>query len=311
MLYLLRKIFYFQITAFFALILLYKEWRMKMILHFLVITTLFSCDALGTRSKEKQTSPEGYNLSQYERFKVRESLQEISGIAFYRDEDHFMANNDEQGRLFQVGLRAKSAYPTWKFGKGGDYEELVYTGKDWLVLKSNGTIYQVSYLFSDTTESTAYHFPVRGKRDMEAAYYDIQRNQLMVICKSCEEDKKTPFTSVYAFRLDSMAYLQDTAFRIRSEDIPGLAESPSRYFRPSGAAVHPIEKRVYIVASINELLVITDLQGNVQEAHRLPRKHFSQPEGITFAPNGDMYISNEGDDEYTADILKFKYRPKN
>jgi hypothetical protein len=284
---------------------------MKMILHVLIVTTLFSCDALGTRSQEKRTSPEGYNLAKYERFKVRESLQEISGIVYYRDEDHFMANNDEQGRLFQVGLRTKSRYPDWKFGKGGDYEELVYTGKDWLVLKSNGNIHQVLDLFSDTTDVAIHHFPHRGKRDMEAAYFDIERNQVMVICKSCEEDKKQPFTSVYAFRLDSMAYLPDTAFRISTAGIPGLEESPSRHFRPSGAAVHPIEKRVYILASINELLVITDLKGNVQEAHHLPRRHFSQPEGITFAPNGDMYISNEGDDEYTADILKFKYHPKN
>lgn len=284
---------------------------MKMLLQALIVTTLISCDALGIKRKKTQTSPEGYNLAQYERFKVRESLQEISSLVFYRDEDHFMANNDEQGKVFQVGLRTKTAYPSWKFGKGGDYEELVYTGKDWMVLKSNGDLFRIDHLFTDTTESTQYDFPLPGKRDMEAAYYDIQRNQVMVICKTCDEDKRQGLTSVYAFRLDSMAYLPDTAFRIRSSDIPGLAESPSKHFRPSGAAVHPIEKRVYIVASVNELLVITDLQGNVQEAHRLPRKHFSQPEGITFAPNGDMYISNEGDDEYTADILKFKYHPKN
>ncbi|RPD38630.1 hypothetical protein [Chitinophaga barathri] len=284
---------------------------MKMLMQALLVTTLISCDALGIKSRKHQTSPEGYNLAQYERFKVRESLQEISSLVFYRDENHFMANNDEQGKVFQVGLRTKSAYPFWKFGKGGDYEELVYTGKDWLVLKSNGAINQINYLFTDTTESTTYPFFKPGKRDMEAAYYDIQRNQVMVICKTCDEDKKQPYNSVYAFRLDSMAYIPDTAFRISTATIPGLAESPSKHFRPSGAAVHPVERRVYIVASVNELLVITDLQGNVLEAHHLPRKHFSQPEGITFAPNGDMYISNEGDDENTADILKFKYHPKN
>jgi len=31
---------------------------------------------------------------------------------------------------------------------------------------------------------------------------------------------------------------------------------------------------------------------------------FNQPEGLTFAPNGDLYISNEGG-EGVATILKF------
>jgi hypothetical protein len=282
---------------------------MKVIKYYALFLLFFSCQALGDKQEKNYTSPQGYQLSKPERFKVRESLQEISGLVYNGDESNFIANNDEQGKLFRVGLRTTSAYPSWKFGKGGDYEELVYTGKDWIVLKSNGTLYQVLHMFTDTTESTAHHFPIRGKREFEAAYYDAGKNAIQVICKNCEEDKGQKATSVYTFRVDSMRYDSAAAWRFQNGDIPGLKDSPSKHFRPSGAAVHPIEKRVYIVASINRLLVITDLDGKVIESHPLPRRHFSQPEGITFAPNGDMYISNEGDEENTADILKFKYHP--
>lgn len=284
---------------------------MKMFPCLLPAIMLISCQSAGQNEARRQTSPEGYRLEQYERFRVRESLQEISGLVFHRDEAHFIANNDEQGKLFQVNLRATAPYPSWKFGKGGDYEETVFTGKDWFVLKSNGSMYRIDGMFSDSVSSTLAHFPHNWKREFEAAYYDIQSNRIVAICKSCEVDKGQKQTSVFTFSPDSLTWNPEPAWRFSNDNIPGLKEGPSKHFRPSGAAVHPIENRVYIVASVNELLVITDLQGNVQETHRLPRKHFSQPEGITFAPSGDMYISNEGDEDHTADILKFKYSPKN
>lgn len=281
---------------------------MKGIPLYCLLTLLLSCQALVERKQKDLTSPKGYHLESPERFKVRESMQEISGLVYYRDEDHFMSMNDEQGKLFQIGLRAKSRYPSWKFGKGGDYEELVFTGKDWLVLKSNGSLYHVLHLFTDTTESQAYHFPQK-KNEFEAAYYDPSQRKTFIICKNCDDDKGLGVTSVYAFAMDSMQHLPGPAYQFKADDIEKLQDSPSKHFRPSAAAIHPVEKRLYILASINRLLVIADLQGHVLEAHHLDHKHFNQPEGITFAPNGDMYISNEGDDENTADILKFSYRP--
>ncbi len=282
---------------------------MKLIKYYALLLLFFSCQMIGEKQEKGASSPQGYQLSKPERFKVRESLQEISGLVYNGDESNFIANNDEQGKLFQVGLRTTDPYPSWKFGKGGDYEEVVRAGDNWLVLKSNGTMYKVAGLFTDSTDSEAFHLPVHGKREFEAAYYDAGKNTTFIICKNCEEDKGEKATSVYAFRMDSLRYDSAAAFRFQNKDIPGLKESPSKHFRPSAAAVHPVENRVYIVASINRLLVIADLDGTVLEAHPLPRKHFSQPEGITFAPNGDMYISNEGDEENTADILKFKYHP--
>lgn len=80
--------------------------------------------------------------------------------------------------------------------------------------------------------------------------------------------------------------------------------------KPSAAAIHPILKKLFIVCSQEGRgLIICDLEGNVEEAHRLDEGMYPQPEGITFAPNGDMYISNEGLIQ-PGSIVHYPYRKR-
>jgi sugar lactone lactonase YvrE len=104
-----------------------------------------------------------------------------------------------------------------------------------------------------------------------------------------------------------MQYDTVPAYRIDVTAIAKAAGDDTKNFRPAAAAIHPIEKRLYMVDAINNLLVVTDLNGKVQEAHHFKSRLFEQPEGISFAPNGDMYISNEAGDGI-ANILKFTYK---
>ena len=92
------------------------------------------------RCPETRTSPNGYRLEQYERFRVRESLQEISGLVFHRDEAHFIANNDEQGKLFQWACAPPTLILPGNSGKAAITKKWCMREEDWLVLKSNGTL---------------------------------------------------------------------------------------------------------------------------------------------------------------------------
>ncbi|WP_298740587.1 hypothetical protein [uncultured Chitinophaga sp.] len=273
----------------------------------LLLLLFISCNAFSDQQK-KNTSPRGYKLTEPERFRVRESMQEISGIQLFPDEHHIYAINDEQGKIFLIDLSANKPYPDSKFGRSGDYEDLIHTAKGWIVLKSNGTLYQVHDIFTDSVTSTEYPFHKKGKQEFESIYPDTASNSLMIICKQCAEDKGQRATSVYRFDLGTMQYDTVPAYRIDVKQIAKINGNDMKNFRPSAAAIHPIDKRLYIVDAINNLLVITDMKGQVLEVHHLRGKLFEQPEGISFAPNGDMYISNEAGDG-VADILKFSYKP--
>jgi uncharacterized protein YjiK len=68
---------------------------------------------------------------------------------------------------------------------------------------------------------------------------------------------------------------------------------------------------LYILASVNKLLVIADKKGNVKNVYTLDPATFNQPEGITFTPSGTLIISNEKGDEDNATLLIFKPQKKN
>lgn len=273
-----------------------------------LLLTLLSCNGLTEGQGGKYASPKGYDLNLPQKLHVRGSMQEISGIVHHEKDGQFMAINDEEGRIFKMDVNQDEPYENWKFGKNTDYEDIVHTGKDWLVLKSNGSLFLIQDVFTDSISSLEYDAPVKGKREFESAYYDPASNGVVIICKHCEVDKKTGLTSAYRFDMSTLKYDSLPFFRIAVKDIAKNMESKIKNFSPSAAAIHPLQKRLYIISAVNHLLVITDLKGQVIEVFNLPQTRFRQPEGITFAPNGDMYISNEAG-EGSANILKFTYQP--
>lgn len=63
-----------------------------------------------------------------------------------------------------------------------------------------------------------------------------------------------------------------------------------------------------MLCSVGKMLLVCDLKGKVEQAWPLNQQIYKQPEGITFTPNGDMYISNEAADNDKGSILKLVYK---
>lgn len=273
----------------------------------MLLVLFISCNAFSDQDK-KYGSPKGYRLTEPVRYRVRESMQEISGIVLHPDPQHIYAINDEEGKIFLINLDANEPYPITKFGKSGDYEDLVFTGEGWVVLKSNGTLFHVTDAFTDSVDATSYRLERPGKQEFESVYFEPATNNIVLICKQCEEDKHQMATSAYRFNMGAKQFDTVPAYRLNVADIARLGGTDIKNYRPAAAAIHPVEKRLYIVSSVNEMLVIAGLDGKVQEVYHLKDNLFRQPEGLSFAPNGDMYISNEAGDG-TANILKFTYKP--
>jgi uncharacterized protein YjiK len=251
-------------------------------------------------------SPDGYDLNKPFLIKLPVELDEISGVAFYAKDTSVFAVGDEFGWLYKIPLTGSRPIRKWKFSTEGDYEDLVMVDKVFYVLQSNGNI--TAFRFDDHNKILRQEedFPSSGN-EFEILYYDPHLFKLTMICKDCESDKKKALTAFY-FNLLNKRF--DDSSSINVTAIANMIGEKKIKFKPSAAAINPVTDELYILSSINKLLVITDRQGNPKQAFPINEGLFKQPEGITFTPAGDMIISNESAKSGVANLLFFKYNKK-
>jgi hypothetical protein len=105
-----------------------------------------------------------------------------------------------------------------------------------------------------------------------------------------------------------MVYASSMAFVMDIRKIEDLLDEKKFRFKPSAAAIHPLTNELYIISSINKVLVIADVNGVPKKVYKINPKLYKQPEGLTFTSKGDLIISNESADIGAANILFFKYK---
>jgi uncharacterized protein YjiK len=252
-------------------------------------------------------SPPHYNFAEVFADKLDDRLKEISGLAWDREKNEFLAHYDEAGTLFFLDRDTKGIKRELPFGGKGDYEDVTLVGDQPYVLRSDGVITRVGVSGADSASSEEVgKLGIGGKNDFETMYYDSTRGALILICKNCESDDKQSI-SAYAYYIDSVGFNNKPVYIIDAAAVETLAPKKTSKFQPSAAAIHPILKKLFIISSASNLLVVADLNGKPEAAFSLSKKLFPQPEGITFNSSGDMYISNEGATG-KATILRFEYR---
>lgn len=242
----------------------------------------------------------GYDLAHKETIVLDKELLEISGMNWMND-GRIAAINDEDGKIFLVNS-SNGDFEVSRFGKKRDYEDVVKLDSFYYVLESNGNIHKVPVGIKHVEEE--FEFPRDKKIEFESLYYDANLHLLVLVSKEQREVKK----GVLAYSFDPVTrdFSDTVLYAIRAKDIHVHLKDNNADFKPSAAAIHPIWHKLFIVASVGKALLQCSLDGKVEKAYRLNPDQFPQPEGITFAPNGDMYISNEGVDG-KATILKFTF----
>lgn len=271
---------------------------------------VLGCVALGFAAcndapRKVYPSPKGYELAGPEVKKLPVELDEISGIAYHNEDQALFAIQDETGLLYKIQPFQKENIERWRYGISGDYEDIVLKDGKFYVLKSNGNIAVFNFDDSGKVQGAEYPMNLVQGAEFESLYYEPAAGKLVLICKDCPQDKKK---TVSTYRFDPVARaFESSEMTIDAEGIAGAMGQKSVKFKPSAAAIHPISGALYIVSAVNKMLVVADRQGRTQEVYMLPPGLHKQPEGLSFAPDGTMFISNEAADVGVADILIYKY----
>ncbi|HVF82359.1 MAG TPA: SdiA-regulated domain-containing protein [Flavisolibacter sp.] len=273
----------------------------------LVVTSLL---LNGCKSRDSQT-PRDYTMDKPQRMELGKALNEISGIYFKNDDSSLLAVADSKEKIFQINLKTKKLkdYTEKVVASDSDLEDIVKVDTAIFLLSSKGVLFEVPEKATDTSGVKIYDSGVSGSNDFETLYYDPSANGLIMLCKTCGREKGTGVRTAFRFDLRTRSFDSSALFTISRGEIKTLLKNADAKFEPSAAAIHPVNKRLYILSSAGHLLVITDTRGQVAEAYDLNPDIFPQAEGIAFAPNGDMYITNEG--KYgKPTLLLFRYQQK-
>lgn len=273
------------------------------------LVAILSCNGQGHKPSILSGAMSGYNNELRERKFLKDDVKEISGMVFLNDGQKMAAVNDEEAKIFIVDYANKDTTTSFVFGeKGGDFEDIVMDKKYYYVLESRGRIYRVPKTGITSADSVTIFKMDMKNADFEAMYMDSAKNRIVMLCKSCPDLEKNKAKPAYAFDLTTHQFIAEPVFTIDVAKVRKLLKSPNFGARPSGAAIHPILKKIFIICSQDgKGLLICDMEGNIEQAIYLDESLYPQPEGITFAPNGDLYISNEGLYQ-PGSIIHYPYR---
>ncbi|MFN0200760.1 MAG: SdiA-regulated domain-containing protein [Bacteroidia bacterium] len=269
--------------------------------------TLFACS-------------KGYDFSApNEVFTLETILQEISGIS-YLSAEQMACVQDEVGMVFLLNLKTGKIKNSVHFANPNDYEGLAKVNDSTLyVLQSEGNLFEVKY-FSNEKHPEIQSFKLNLlTKDNEGLCYDAQNQRLLIAAKSTMPQFKD-LRLVYAFDLKTKTIDQKPIMHLDMKELElawnklkmkakdSVMQNAPFDFRTSEMAIHPLTKDIYFLSAQTHLLAILNAKGKFQELSFLNPDWFNQPEGMTFAPNGDLYIANEGGVGEPT-LLKFNYKP--
>ncbi len=232
-----------------------------------------------------------------ETYMLPKELKEISGLTYYKD-DQLLCVQDEEAVVYVFDTKKGKVVKDFGFGGYGDFEGIEYVNGQVYVLESNGTL---SRFEPESTQIGKTKTDLPNKTEVEGLGYDPKTKRLLIAVKN---GKGSSDKAVYSYDLLNKAVFRDMS--LNDEQLTAAGIDPKSY-KPSGIAVHPLTGEWYMLTSAGKRLLITNRQAKIIYSEPLDPKEFTQPEGICFAPNGDMYISSEGDKK-KGYILKFNYR---
>lgn len=268
-----------------------------------------------------------YNIHDIDRTLVLDrELVETSGLAYDEKQSSLLTVNDELGYLYELDTKSGAILTKKKFADVGDYEGLELINDEVVIARSNGKLYFYDPISNDN--STIIRTRLSTSNNVEGITYVPDENVLLLACKGSPripgKYEETKGKLICALSLDDNLMEEAPYLLLKDKELKRTVksiysnlnlsatqlknlESRVEIFSPSGLAIHPLSGELYILSAKGSLLLVVGNDKIIRHIHFLDQDFHVQPEGICFAPNGDMYIGNEGQNS-SAKIHVYNYQ---
>jgi uncharacterized protein YjiK len=247
------------------------------------------------KGKDKKAEAASPAITVVKQWNLPTILQEISGLAYMGD-NRFACVQDESGVIFIFNTATNKIERQVTFGATGDYEGLALVGKTAYVARSDGKIFEVNNIDTNTPKVQTYTTPLTAAHDVEGLTYDASRNRLLLAIKGADTGQKN-YKGIYAFDLKTKKLVAEPVIKLNLADpalLQGSGQNLQKALQPSEIALNPSTGDLYLTEATNPQLLVLSATGAIRARYKLSNQTFGQPEGIAFGPAGELYISNEG-----------------
>lgn len=287
------------------------------------VLSVFGC-GITYINNEKIT---GYDLTKPDFFFILpDTLREVSGLTEI-DPTSFGCVQDENGILYIYDAVKNEIKAQYTFNIDGDYEGITRVGKTIYILRSDGTLFEISDYEKKNFKLSSFVTGIPANNN-EGLCHDEANNRLLIACKG-KIGKGPEFKDkrvIYGFDLQSKTLSKEPVFDfdlqiIKEFAIKNKVDLPTKThkqkgqpimepfikFRTSAIGIHPLSKKLFLLSASDHLLFIFNMNGTIEHIEQLSPTMFNKAEGITFFENGDMLITNEGQDKKPT-LLRFNYK---
>jgi len=244
-----------------------------------------------------------YNLRKPKaRWDLPSELEEISGLSFFK-RNQLACVQDEKGFFYIYSLKKKEIFRKDKFGDNGDYEGVEVVNDTAYVLNSNGDVSYFQVSRNGIGKVNQLKTDLTRKNDSEGLGFDLYQNEILIACKEEPGTKKVDVDksrTIYRITNPDKKFKKKPKYIIDGESYKkmiekkGMSKKMHTPFKPSGVAVHPKSKNVFVIGTVGKMMIILSPEGKIMDLIPLDPKVFLQPEGICFSPEGELFISSEG-----------------
>lgn len=243
-------------------------------------------------------------------FELPGLLTEVSALTDL--DDHTIACvHDEAANIYFISTESGVIMDSAAFAGPADMEGLTRVGGEFYALRSDGLIYHLGDRASGLVLRDTFRLDIPNK-NIEGLGYDERSGLVLISPKDLMKGSKEGRDErvIYALDPNKPDHEASVVLRLSVEDLVEQAarkgintpirrkdngqEVSALKLRYSSVAVHPTMDHFYLLSAADQTLLVVDRQGRLIDLVQLDEQLLPKPEGITFLPNGDMWLSSEG-----------------
>lgn len=224
------------------------------------------------------------------RWQLPPELAEISGLALTSD-GRLFAHNDETARITEIDYRRGTVVKSFVVEETGDFEGLTYAGDHFILMASNGVLFQFNEGENgERVDCTTIDTHLGKECEFEGVAYDDGADAVILACKNVGDKKLKDAVVLYHYPLGGESGAKATMQVIPYSEL--LANEEWHELRPTDIAIDPASGNYVIVSTRKNAIVEFTPNGEPVITKELDQRH-PQPEGVAVTRDHILIISDE------------------